>query len=295
MGESSKIEWTDATHNLWWGCVEDDIECAHCYAEAFAKRTGHGVWGHDAPRRFFGAKHLSEPLKWNAEAAREGVRRRVFCGSMMDIGERRNDEVGRQMDAVRFLFWPLIEQTPWLDYLLLTKRPQNMPALVPTRWMTDGFPPNVWMGTTAGFQGGWDKRVKYLRRLPVRTRFVSCEPLLGPIKADLDGISWVIVGGESGGKSRPFDFAWARSLREQCEAANVAYFFKQAGDRAVDSDFIEGTWAPHDKRSIAASSALSLNTAPNLVLLRKKKGGDLSELRGDWPRQFPTTQPEAAE
>lgn len=261
MGADSKIEWTDATHNLWWGCVEDDIECAHCYAEAFAKRTGHKVWGHDAPRRWFGQKHLDQPLEWNEEAASEGVRRRVFCGSMMDIGERRNDGVGERMQALREEFWGLVEQTPWLDYLLLTKRPQNMPTLVPSRWMSNGFPSNVWMGTTAGFQGGWDKRVKYLRRLPARVRFVSCEPLLGPIKADLDGISWVIVGGESGGGSRPLELEWIRSLVEQCRAAGVAPFVKQFGAK------------PRREGQI--------------IKLRSGKGGDLAEIPGDWPREFP--------
>lgn len=258
--KDSKIEWTTNTHNLWWGCVEDDIECDHCYARGFAKRTGHNVWGL-GERRWFGQKHLDRPLKWNEEAFRAGWRQRVFCGSMMDIGERRNDEVGRRMDEIRAAFWPLIEQTPWLDYQLLTKRPQNMPALVPPRWMNEGFPPNVWMGTTAGFQGGWDKRVKYLKRLPARVRFVSCEPLLGPIKADLDGISWLIIGGESGGGSRPVQLAWMRSLVEQSRAAGVAPFVKQFGDKPRNED--------------------------GLIRLRKSKGGDLSEIPGDWPREFP--------
>jgi protein gp37 len=268
MGAETKIEWTTHTHNLWWGCVEDGPECDHCYARAFAKRTGHDVWGLGA-RRFFGQKHLDLPLKWNRDACLSDEKARVFCGSMMDIGERRNDDVGREMDRVRAAFWPLIEQTPWLDYQLLTKRPQNMAALVPPHWMNDGFPNNVWMGTTAGDQAGWDKRVKFLKRLPARVRFVSCEPMLGPITADLDGISWVIVGGESGGGSRATDLAWVQGLVEQCRIAGVPPFVKQFGAKP--------------------------QFGGNPIRLRSKKGGDLTEIPGNWPREFPVPQAKAAE
>jgi protein gp37 len=293
MSANSKIEWTTHTFNAWWGCVEDGPECDHCYARSFAKRTGHDVWGL-GERRFFADKHWDDLPKWDREAQAAGERHRVFCGSMMDIGECRSDEVGDRMDAERRKLWEIIERTHALDYLLLTKRPQNLPRVVPARWL-ESMPPNVWLGTTAGTRAGWEKRVKYLRKLSPVVRFVSVEPqleCLDVLGRDLAGIHWVIQGGESGGGSRPFDLAWARLLRDQCEDAGVAYFFKQAGDRPVDSQRIDGTFSPHDKRSIAAAAALGKlagSTPPNLVLLRTKKGGNLAELRDRWPRQFPST------
>src|SRR5687767_4989547 len=120
MGQKSKIEWTDSTFNPWWGCVEVSPACDHCYARTFAKRTGHSVWGKDAPRRIFGDTHWSEPLKWNRKAEAFGVRHKVFCASMADVMES-----GIHLDGQRERLWALIEASPWLDWLLLTKRPQN--------------------------------------------------------------------------------------------------------------------------------------------------------------------------
>lgn len=232
MSADTKIQWCNATFNAWWGCVEDGPECDNCYARTFAKRTGHDVWGLGA-RRFFGAKHWAEPLKWNAAATKAGERRRVFCGSMMDIGECRSDEVGDHMQAERVKLWSLIEQTPSLDWLLLTKRPQNMARVMPESWLS-ATPRNVWIGTTAGNRDGWEKRVKWLRRLNPAVRFVSVEPQIEDLGAvDLAGIHWVIQGGESGGKARFFSANWAADLRDQCRSAGVAYFMKQLGRRPL--------------------------------------------------------------
>jgi len=232
--KNSGIEWTDHTFNTWWGCVEDGPECDNCYARAWAKRTGHAVWGIEEPRRFFGDVHWKEPKLWNRAAFKAGATARVFCGSMCDIGERRNDAVGERMNQERAKLWELIEQTPYLTWLLLTKRPQNFPAIVPEQWMHDGFPPNVQVGTTAGNQAGWDKRVKYLLRVPARVHFVSCEPLLGPIdirSSDPDAlVRWLIAGAESGPHARVMDLNWARSLRDQCVERGTAFFFKQWND-----------------------------------------------------------------
>src|ERR1043166_1801812 len=129
MGKNSSIEWTDHTFNPWWGCVKVSPACAHCYAEAWAKRVGQAVWGAAATRRFFGQTHWREPLRWNAEAKREARRRRVFCASMADVFEPR-----KELDAERAKLWALIAATPWLDWLLLTKRPGSVGALVP--WTT---------------------------------------------------------------------------------------------------------------------------------------------------------------
>lgn len=270
MGESTKIQWCDHTFNAWWGCIEDGPECDHCYARSFAKRTGHDVWGL-GDRRFFGEKHWREPLKWNADAEAAGERRRVFCGSMMDVAERRSDEVGKRMDAARGDLWKLIERTPWLDWLLLTKRPQNFGRVFPFSWGLQ-IPKNVWLGTTAGNRVGWEKRVKYLRKLEPVVRFVSVEPMLEDMtNVDLSGINWLIVGGESGGGARSMHIGWAQTLLMQARHAGAAPFFKQFGSRPLRG------YGPGQ-----------------LVKLRDSKGGDRSEIPGDWPREFPTAEARGA-
>ncbi|HKY40735.1 MAG TPA: DUF5131 family protein [Polyangiaceae bacterium] len=239
MGKETKIGWTHHTFNPWWGCTHDGPECDSCYAEAWAKRTGHAVWGHDAPRRFFGNFHWKEPLLWDKAAEKAGERRRVFCASMGDVGERLATPEGERMDAARRELVTLIGRTPWLDWLLLTKRPQNLPTLFP-EFGFDGWPRNVWLGTTCGDEAGLQKRAKYLVKMSAPVLFVSYEPALGPANLApwLDqGISWAIVGGESHqarAKARPFQLDWARSTVEQCRAAGAAPFVKQLGSNAFD-------------------------------------------------------------
>ncbi|MFM7332780.1 MAG: DUF5131 family protein, partial [Brachymonas sp.] len=117
MAKDSRIEWTHHTFNPWWGCVKVSAACDHCYAETWAKRLGEQVWGPSSERRFFSDTHWNEPLKWNREAGEEGVRRRVFCASMADVFENRPDLIAHRMRLLK-----LIEATPFLDWLLLTKR-----------------------------------------------------------------------------------------------------------------------------------------------------------------------------
>ncbi len=229
MGQNSRIEWTHHTFNPWWGCVKVSPACKYCYAETWSKRVGVEVWGKQAERRFFSEHHWREPFKWNRHAAQSGIRRRVFCASMADVFENRRD-----LDPWRSKLWPMIEATPWLDWLLLTKRPQHIGRLSPWR---DNWPRNVWLGATAENQRFANERIDRLMEYPAAVRFASCEPLLG----DLDltswlaprkigrGLNWVIAGGESGAKSRPMSPAWAESLRDQCEAAGVPFHFKQWG------------------------------------------------------------------
>lgn len=224
MGKHSRIEWTDHTFNPWWGCLKVSPACKHCYAEAWAKRVGAAVWGKDAPRRFFGDAHWAEPLRWDREAAREGVRRRVFCASMADVFEDRRD-----LDPWRGRLAGLIAATPNLDWLLLTKRPERAAALAP--WGA-AWPRNVWLGATVETQDVAEERLPALAAVPARVRFLSCEPLL----AELDlatwlkpYIHWVIAGGESGPKARRSDPDWFRALRDQCLGAGVAFHFKQWG------------------------------------------------------------------
>lgn len=236
MGKNSKIEWTHHTFNPWWGCIKVSPACKHCYAESWAKRVGMDLWSAGSARRFFSEAHWRQPLKWNRDAELVRRRRRVFCASMGDIFENR-----RELDLWRSMLWPIIEQTPWLDWLLLTKRPQHIAALVP--W-TDTWPHNIWLGTTAENQRWANKRIPILLKHKAAIHFISCEPLLGSIDlspwlgSSQDGsLNWVIAGGESGSKARPMNPEWAIDLRDQCVAADVPFHFKQWGH-----------WGPMRKR-----------------------------------------------
>lgn len=250
MGQNSTIEWTHHTFNPWWGCTRVSPGCQHCYAETFAKRVGQKVWGVEADRRFFGDKHWAEPLKWEAAAFRSGKRQRVFCASMADVFEDRRD-----LDAQRHRLWDLIQATPNLDWLLLTKRPENFDKLAPGSWVTGQCPPNVWMGTTVEDQQRANERIPVLLRIPARVLFISAEPLLGPVELFefLPGgrwfksehemhkpLSWVIVGGESGHGARPFSADWARSIVAQCQRAGAAVFVKQLGAKPFEP-YSDGT------------------------------------------------------
>ncbi len=229
MGKDSRIEWTDHTFNPWWGCTKVSPACTHCYAEAWAKRVGKQVWGARAPRWLFAESHWKEPLHWNRAAEQNGVRQRVFCASMADVFENRRD-----LDHPRAQLAELIEATPMLDWLLLTKRPQHAANLAP--W-GDRWPANVWLGATVENQAWAEKRLPALIAVPAAMRFLSCEPLLGPL--DLrqwlqPHIQWVIAGGESGGKARPSHPDWFRGVRDQCSAAGVPFHSKQWGNWAPD-------------------------------------------------------------
>lgn len=228
MGSKTEIAWTDHTFNPWWGCVNVSPGCDNCYAETFAKRVGQDVWD-ESPRRFFGEKHWREPLRW------EG---RVFCASMADVFE-----MNHSLDAERERLWDLIEATPHLTWQLLTKRPENIARLY--RWADNASgPDNVWFGTSVEDQTRANLRIPRLLHAPVLgVRFLSCEPLLGPVDlGSLAGIQWVIVGGESGPHHRPLDIDYARSIRDQCSEAGVAFFFKQVGGRthSAGGDELDG-------------------------------------------------------
>lgn len=226
MSERTGIEWCDHTFNIAWGCFKVSPGCSHCYAETLAdKRLGNGVWGPPAttPRKTFGEKHWNDPVRWNRAAEKAGRRARVFCSSMCDVFEDHPT-----IDAERAKLWPLIRATPHLDWLLLTKRPERIAANLPDDW-GNGYP-NVWLGTSAESDSYRD-RIGHLVKLPARIRFVSAEPLLAPLTLDeyADDLDWVIVGGESGKQARPMQGDWARSLRDECRRARVAFFLKQLG------------------------------------------------------------------
>lgn len=233
MGQDSKIEWTHHTFNPWWGCVRVSKGCKYCYADTWARRVGLDLWGPKADRRFFSDAHWKEPFKWNREAELEKQRRRVFCASMADVFENRRD-----LDPWRERLWPIIEATPMLDWLLLTKRPENIASLAP--WKGD-WPQNVWLGTTTENQHWADKRLDILMQHRAAVRFASCEPLLGSLdlsrwlvnpfigRKERRGLNWVIAGGESGAKARPMVPLWAQQIRDDCKAASVPFHFKQWG------------------------------------------------------------------
>ena len=243
MAKDSRIEWTHHTFNPWWGCTKVSPGCKHCYAETWAKRIGQDVWGPKATRRELSEAVWRQPLVWNKEAEGLRVRPRVFCASMADVFEDR-----RELDANRTRLWAIIEQTPNLDWLLLTKRPQNVRRLVP--WRAE-WPSNVWLGATAENQRWLDKRMPDLLSQSARVLFLSCEPLLGAI--DLSGwikgakrgahrpIDWIIGGGESGHQARPMHPEWLISLRDQCVAGGIKFHFKQWGNwRAVTPRTVNG-------------------------------------------------------
>ena len=235
--ENSPIEWTDHTYNPWWGCNNVSPACDNCYAEEevttrWTSKVGN-IWGKDAPRHFLSDAHWKEPLKWNRQAQREGVRKRVFCGSMCDVMEDRPDLIPH-----RERLWKLIEATPFLDWQLLTKRPQNFLRFLPKDWIKHPRQ-NVWLMTSVE-SSDYLWRVNALKACPAVVHGLSIEPLLAPIPTltdHLTHIEWVIVGGESGRRSqpiRPMHPDWVRDIRDQCQAARVPFFFKQWGEHNSD-------------------------------------------------------------
>ncbi len=271
MVKDSKIEWTHHTFNPWWGCSKVSPACKNCYAETWAKRVGSDVWGANAKRRFFTEKHWKEPIRWNREAHLAGERRRVFCASMADVFERRSE-----LNMWRERLWDLIEETPMLDWLLLTKRPQNITKMTP--WPDCDWPENVWLGTTVENQHWVDKRLPYLLRHNAKVRFLSCEPLLGYLdlaraskKFDYE-INWVIAGGESGSHSS-MNPEWVRDLRDQCKSIGAAFHFKQWGH-----------WAPRELLTKEQNKIITVGDV-EMVAVGKGKAGRSLDGR-EW-NQFP--------
>jgi protein gp37 len=233
MGERTGIAWTHHTFNPWWGCAKVSPACDNCYAETLAGRFGTG-WGVESRRRFFGAAHWQGPVRWARKARDAGERRRVFCASMADVCEHLppSHPDAMEMAGARTRLFDLIDATgDALDWLLLTKRPERAPALMPAAWK-EAPPPYAWWGVTFEDQERADLRLPRLFRIPAALRFVSYEPALGPVAwhTTLPGIDWVICGGESGAGARPMHPAWARGARDACVAAGIPYFFKQWGD-----------------------------------------------------------------
>lgn len=237
MGDQTHIEWTDATWNPVTGCTKVSAGCKHCYAARMARRlqamgvaryaNGFTVtWHPDV---------LRQPLMWQKP-------RRIFVNSMSDLFHPAVPE------AFIGEVFGIMQQTPHHTYQVLTKRPERLAALADRL----PFPSNVWMGTSVESRDVLD-RVDWLKRVPSAVRFLSCEPLLGPLgPLALDGIDWVIVGGESGPQARPMRAEWALDLRDQCVARGIPFFFKQWGGvrRTQAGRVLEGrTWDQFPTRS----------------------------------------------
>jgi protein gp37 len=187
MGENSKIEWCDHTFNPWIGCQKVSPGCDHCYAEAqnaFRKWNG-GTWGPHAPRKRTSDRYWKNPLKWNAEAGlferRHDHRPRVFCASLADVFDNQVSP------SLREDLFELIRECGRLDWLLLTKRPQNILKMLPADW-ADGYA-NVWLGMTAEDQPHFDQRWKHLLHVPAAIKFISYEPALGPLRLPAQGLT----------------------------------------------------------------------------------------------------------
>lgn len=213
MSDNSSIEWTEATWNPVTGCTQVSPGCGHCYAKTFAERF-RNVPGHPYEMGFdltLRPERLHQPLLWSRP-------RTIFVNSMSDLF---HEDV--PLEYIQRVF-AVMKAADWHLFQVLTKRSARLAEVAPAL----DWPDNVWMGVSVENQR-WTTRIDELRTVQAIVRFLSCEPLLGPLDLDLAGINWVIVGGESGAHARPMKPEWARSIREQCRDAGVAFFFKQWG------------------------------------------------------------------
>ena len=218
MGDKSAIEWTDATWNPVTGCTKITRGCDNCYAERFAERF-RGVPGHPFESGFdlrLRPERLDQPLAWKRP-------RRVFVNSMSDLFHKEipADFIDRVFDVM--------EAADRHVFQVLTKRSAPMRAYLRRRYGGGAAPAHIWCGVSVE-DAGAAARIRHLRTAPAAVRFLSIEPLLGPVgDLDLDGIAWVIVGGESGPRARPMEERWVLDIRDMCERAGVDFFFKQWG------------------------------------------------------------------
>lgn len=313
MGKTTEISWCDHTFNCWIGCSRVSDGCKFCYAETldknrFSRTLGDGTaeapvshWGKGAPRHRTSEANWREPLKWNREAEKTGTRPRVFCASLADVFD------AEAPDEWRVDLMLLINNTPHLDWLLLTKRPENvLPFFERCDYGRRTFEAmgNVWLGTSVENQKAADERIPELLKIPAKVHFLSCEPLLGKLNLcrflgaktgnslrqmpGLEGLSksspvvnWVIAGGESGSGARPCRVEWLRDLRAKCEAAKVPFFLKQLGKVADGQGELARDWRGGAKWDEARDMSR--------LVLKDKKGGAMEE----WPadlrvREIPT-------
>lgn len=319
MAEDSAIQWTKHTFNGWIGCERVSAGCKHCYAEVSTpartlRAGGLEVWGPAATtaRKKTSPGNWRLPERWNRAAELAGEHTFVFASSLCDVFEDHPAVSGWRAEL-----FELIERTPHLVWQLLTKRPENLRRFLPATWL-ERPRANVWLGTTVEDQRAADERIPELLGTPAALRFLSCEPLLGRVnlasylphafnrephcpwcetcipdtanterwratREDHHGpfVDWVIVGGESGPRARPFDLAWAYAIIEQCRSAGVACFVKQLGARP------SGSPRARTPRSWLPSNALGRRDE---WVLRDAHGGDVSE----WPEDLRVREMPAA-
>lgn len=231
MAENSKIEWTDHTVNLWWGCAKVHTGCKNCYAESLSNRYGNDIWGEKKKRKRIKSA-FNDLAKYQKQAEKENKIVKVFMGSMMDIFEESKELLNPKLrsettEKLRSKLFANITvgHYPNLVFLFLTKRPENIVRLMPHNWFLNS-PDNVWFGTSVSNMETWDKAIE-LACIPVK-RFLSIEPQVGMIdNVNVSHFDWVIQGGESGSKKRPFDINWAYKMKQICKEQNTPFFFKQ--------------------------------------------------------------------
>lgn len=231
MAQNSKIEWTDHTVNLWWGCTKVHAGCDNCYAETLANRFG-TEWGEGVKRKRIKSA-FKDLNKYQKQAEKEGKKVKVFVGSMMDIFEKSKSLsnpslLDRNTEQIRDELFGRIDclEYPNLIFLMLTKRPSNINKFITESWK-EWPPENVYFGWSPVDQKTYDTYIRQMYNFKGKT-FLSIEPQLGHIDLhSTRGINWIIQGGESGPNKRPFKLEWADSMREQCKALNIPYFFKQ--------------------------------------------------------------------
>jgi|SRR5215510_2257694 len=220
MSENSSIEWTDATWNPVTGCTKISPGCAHCYAETFAERF-RDVRGHPYEQGFdlkLWPERIDLPLRWKKP-------RRIFVNSMSDLFHKDvpNEFISRVFD--------IMQRAKHHTFQVLTKRAERLEECIKKNFTTDNWPSNVWVGVSVeNDEYSW--RIEHLQRTPAHVRFLSIEPLLGPVRLNeklLRGIQWVIVGGESGPRARRMQSEWVMEIKQQCKRLGVPFFFKQWG------------------------------------------------------------------
>lgn len=298
--KDSLIEWTHHSFNPWIGCSKVSPGCQHCYAEKLmAARYGRVTWGAHGTRSRTGKDYWKQPLKWNEDCAKAGIRQRVFCASLADVFEEYEgtDPKGNPVSLSEWRddLFQLIYQCRNLDWLLLTKRAESAHFFLSELQRQYGEVwGNIWLGFSAESQEWFDKRWPLIRDTPAFVRFCSYEPALAPLwlAADAAGnLHWMICGGESGPGARPMPEAWPRSMRDQCAAADVAYFFKQWGGtnkKAAGRELDGRTWDELPDKSHYAQQFGTSVAAHISNLIEAERG---SNGGGSWPATLQASGP----
>ena len=223
MAQNTNIGWCDDSYNAWWGCTKVSPGCKHCYAENTAARfETRTLWRGERKQK----GDPNNPRRWNAAARRQEKMRWVFTNSMADVFDDHPAVTDWRQDLFK-----LTRATPWLMWLMLTKRPENIPKMVPEKWLKHGFPSNIAIGISAENQEWYNKRLPFIRDLPVN-KFLSLEPLLDEVRLSEKVFDWVIIGGESSpnkSHARPCRKSWIEAAVVDARSTGAAVFVKQLG------------------------------------------------------------------